>query len=57
MFALIPKNKCSSKKSACPENVIKYVTVVLTAFEVYKTEIRMLQENKTAKSDANCIHH
>ena len=57
MFALIPKNKCSSKKSAWPENVIKYVTVVLTAFEVYKTEIRMLQENKTAKSDANCIHH
>ena len=41
MFHLIPKNNYFSKESAWPENVINYVTMVLTAFEVFtkqKTE-------------------
>ena len=31
--------------------------MVLTAFEVYKTENRMLHYYKTFKSDGNCIHY
>ena len=31
--------------------------MVLTAFEVYKTENRMLHYNKTVKTDGNCIHY
>ena len=46
MFALIPKNKYSSTESTWPGNVIKYITVVLTSFEVYKTENRMLHYNR-----------
>ena len=57
MFALIPKDKYSSKESVWPENMINYITMVLTAFEVYKTENRMLNCNKTVKTDGNCVHY
>ena len=57
MFGLISKYKYSSKKSVRPENVINYITMVLTAFEAYKTENRMLHYNKTVKTDGNCIHY
>ena len=57
MFGLISKYKYSSKKNVRPENVINYITMVLTAFEAYKTENRMLHYNKTVKTDGNCIHY
>ena len=57
MFGLIPKNKYSFKESVCPENVINYIAMMLTAFEVDKTENRMLHYNKTVKTDGNCIHY
>ena len=57
MFELIPKNKYSSEEIVWPENVINYITMVRTAFEDYKTENRMLNYNKTVKTDRNCIHH
>ena len=56
MFDLIPKNKYSSKESVWPENVINCITLVLTAFEGYETENRMLNYNKTVKADENCIY-
>ena len=31
--------------------------MMLTAFEVDKTENRMLHYNKTVKTDGNCIHY
>ena len=31
--------------------------MVLTAFEVYKTENGTLSYNKTVKTDGNCIHY
>ena len=34
MFGLIPQNKYSSKGIVWPEDVISYITMVLTAFEV-----------------------
>ena len=52
-----PKNKYPSKESVWSENVINYIIMVLTAFEVYKTENRMLHYYKTFKSDGNCIHY
>ena len=30
-----------------PENILNYTTMVLTAFEVYKTENKNLNQNKT----------
>ena len=59
MFGQIPKNKYSSKESVWPENVINFITMVLGAFEVCKTENRMLHYNKTVKTnaDGNCIHN
>ena len=49
MFGLIPKNKYSSKERVWPENMINYIAMVLIAFEIYKTENRILNYNKTVK--------
>ena len=41
----------SFKECVWPENVINYINMVLTAFEVYKTENRMLYYyNKTVNN-------
>ena len=37
--------------------MINYIPMGLTAFEVYKTENRTLNYNKTVKTDGNCTQY
>ena len=50
MLGLIPKNKYSSKGSVWPEYMINYITMVLTAFEIYKNRKQNVELQQNSKN-------